>query len=120
MQSLQDRQKKIEEDLGAVPPPAPRLHPNLAAIYKEKIANLVRSLNDPNTLIEANTAIRQLIERVQLVPENGELKIELYGELGALLKLATEPKNEHPQAESEGVQITMVAGAGFEPATFRL
>ena len=103
-----------------MPPPAPRLHPNLASIYKEKIANLVRALNDPNTLIEANTAIRQLIERVQLVPENGELKIELYGELAALLNLGTEPKNEHPQAESEGVQITMVAGAGFEPATFRL
>jgi site-specific DNA recombinase len=120
MQSLQDRQKKIEEDLSAVPPPAPRLHPNLASIYKEKIINLVQALNDPNTLIEANTAIRQLIERVQLVPENGELKIELYGELAALLKLGTEPKNEHPLAESEGVQITMVAGAGFEPATFRL
>ena len=75
MQSLQDRQKKIEEDLSAVPPPAPRLHPNLASIYKEKIANLVQALNDPNALIEANTAIRQLIERVQLVPENGELKM---------------------------------------------
>ena len=99
--------------LGAVPPPAPRLHPNLAAIYKEKIANLIQALNDPNTLIEANTAIRQLIERVQLVPENGGLKIELYGELAALLKLGTEPKKKHPQAESEGVQITMVAGAGF-------
>ena len=120
MQSLQDRQKKTEEDLSAVPPPAPRLHPNLAAIYKEKIANLVQALNDPNTLIEANTAIRQLIERVQLVPNNGVLKIEIYGELAALLKLGTEPKNKHPQAESEGVQITMVAGAGFEPATFRL
>ena len=67
------------------------LHPNLATIYKEKIANLVQSLNDPNNLIEANAAIRQLIERVQLVPENGELKIELYGELAALLKLGTEP-----------------------------
>ena len=48
------------------------------------------------------------------------MKIELYGELAALLKLGTEPKNEHPEAESERVQITMVAGAGFEPATFRL
>ena len=89
----------------ASPLPAPRLHPNLASIYKEKIANLVQALNDPNTLIEANTAIRQLIERVQLVPENGELKIELYGELAAPLKPGTEPKNEHPLAESEGVQI---------------
>ena len=120
MQSLQDRQKKIEEDLSVAPLPAPRLHPNLATIYKEKIANLVQALNNPNTLIEANTAIRQLIERVQLIPVNGELKIELYGEFAALLKLGTEPKNEHPQAESEGVQITLVAGVGFEPTTFRL
>ena len=120
MQSLQDRQKKIEEDLSVAPLPAPRLHPNLATIYKEKIANLVLALNNPNTLIEANTAIRQLIERVQLIPVNGELKIELYGELAALLKLGTEPKDEHPQAESEGVQITLVAGVGFEPTTFRL
>ena len=120
MQSLQDRQKKIEEDLSVAPLPAPRLHPNLATIYKEKIANLVQALNNPNTLIEANTAIRQLIERVQLIPVNGELKIELYGELAALLKLGTEPKDEHPQAESEGVQITLVAGVGFEPTTFRL
>ena len=120
MQSLQDRQKKIEEDLSVAPLPAPRLHPNLATIYKEKIANLIQALNNPNTLIEANTAIRQLIERVQLIPVNGELKIELYGELAALLKLGTEPKNEYPQAESEGVQITLVAGVGFEPTTFRL
>ena len=120
MQSLQDRQKKIEEDLSVAPLPAPRLHPNLATIYKEKITNLVQALNNPNTLIEANTAIRQLIERVQLIPVNGELKIELYGELAALLKLGTEPKDEHPQAESEGVQITLVAGVGFEPTTFRL
>jgi site-specific DNA recombinase len=62
---------------------------------------------------------REFIERVQLVPDNGVLKIELYGELAALLKLGTEPK-KRLQAESEGVQITMVAGAGFEPATFRL
>ena len=120
MQSLQDRQKKIEEDLSVAPLPAPRLHPNLATIYKEKIANLVQALNNPNTLIEANTAIRQLIERVQLIPVNGELKIELYGELAALLKLGTEPKDEQPEAESEGVQITLVAGVGFEPTTFRL
>lgn len=102
MQSLQDRQKKIEEDLSVAPLPAPRLHPNLATIYKEKIANLVQALNNPNTLIEANTAIRQLIERVQLIPVNGELKIELYGELAALLKLGTEPKKTPPGRKRGG------------------
>ena len=77
-------------------------------------------ITDPVIFVEAITANRQLIERVQLVSENGELKIELYGELRAMLKLGTETKNEHPQAKSEGVQISMVARAGFEPATFRL
>ena len=77
-------------------------------------------ITDPTIFVDAKAAIRQLIERGQLIPENGELKIEIYGELAALLNLGKEPKNEHPQAESQGVQITMVAGAGFEPATFRL
>jgi hypothetical protein len=55
-----------------------------------------------------------------VLSQNVELEIKIYGELGALPKLGTEPKNEHYQAESERMQITMVAGAGFEPATFRL
>jgi hypothetical protein len=59
-------------------------------------------LNDPNTLIEANTAIRQITERVHLIPENGELKIELYGELAALIKLGTEPKKRTPPGQKRG------------------
>jgi len=47
-----------------------------------------------------------LIEEIRLVPENGKLKIELYGELAALLNLA----NEHPRSKGTGVQITLVAG----------
>ena len=68
-------------------------------------------ITHPAIFVEAITAIQQLIERVKLVPENGELKIKLYGELGALLKLGTEPKkNKDPLAESKGVQIKMVRG----------
>ena len=52
----------------------------------------------------------------RLVPKDGDLKIELYGELAALIALP----NEHPRGKTSGVQVTLVAGAGFEPATFRL
>ena len=45
------------------------------------------------------------------VPKGRGLQIELYGELAALLKLSEEPKTKHPLAETEGVQVTMVAGA---------
>ena len=64
--------------------------------------------------------IRQLIEAVRLVPKGGSLQVELYGELAALLKLSEEPKTTPPLAKTEGGQVTMVAGAGFEPTTFGL
>ena len=46
--------------------------------------------------------------------------IELFGELTALISLGIGPNDKHPLADAEGVQVTLVAGAGFEPATFRL
>ena len=50
--------------------------------------------------------IRELIEEIRLVPKRGELEIELYGELAALINLA----NGHPRSNGTGVQITLVAG----------
>jgi hypothetical protein len=113
-------QSAITEKLKVTPAPTPRLHPNLSLIYKNKVANLIDALNNDDTITEANEAIRQLIETIRLVPFNGRLKIELFGELAALLNLGMARKNEHPLDNSKRVQVTVVAGAGFEPATFRL
>ena len=44
----------------------------------------------------------------------------LFGDLKALISLGIGPNEKHPLANAEGVQVTLVAGAGFEPATFRL
>ena len=44
----------------------------------------------------------------------------LFGELAALISFGIRPDDKHPLADAEGVQVTLVAGAGFEPATFRL
>jgi len=41
------------------------------------------------------------------VPEDGELKIELFGELAALIGLA----NKSPRSDDQGLQVTLVAGA---------
>ncbi len=96
------------------------MHPNLPAIYQGKITSLKDALNTPDTIKQANEAIRQLIEKVRLVPEGKTLNIELFGELAALLSLGIGPNDKHPLADAEGVQVTLVAGAGFEPATFKL
>ena len=50
------------------------------------------------------------------MPGKGKLRIDLFGELAALINLA----NGHPRSGGTGVPVTLVAGVGFEPTTFRL
>jgi site-specific DNA recombinase len=107
MQSLEDRRQEITRMLEKAPASIPRLHPNLALIYRNKIDQLAEALNKEISRCEAAEAIRTLIEEVRLVPEAGSLKIELYGELAALINLA----NKHPRSKGTGVQVTLVAGA---------
>jgi site-specific DNA recombinase len=87
-------------------PPMPRLHPNLAELYRQKVINLAEALNEGTTRLEAAECIRELIEEIRLVPKRGELEIELFGELAALINLA----NGHPRSKGTGMQITLVAG----------
>ena len=39
------------------------------------------------------------------------LNIELFAELAALISLGIGPKDKHPLADAEGVQVKLVAGA---------
>ena len=116
MASLESRRIDLLGQFENTPPPTPRLHPNLAELYRQKVMNLAEALNEEDTRLEAAECIRELIEEIRLVPKRGELEIELYGELAALINLA----NGHPRSNGTGVQITLVAGRGFEPLTFRL
>jgi hypothetical protein len=107
MTALEARRSDLLAQLEAAPPPMPRLHPNIAELYQEKIVNLAKALNDEQTRTEAADCIRRLIEEIRLVPEKGKLRIELFGELAALMNLA----NGHPRSGSgTGVQVTLVAG----------
>ena len=58
------------------------------------------------------------------MPENGELRIEIRGELSGILNLCEASDARKPGREGQAVaaaeQIKMVAGRGFEPLTFRL
>jgi len=48
---------------------------------------------------------------VKLVPEKLRVENQTQWRARGSTKLGTEPKKKHPQAESEGMQIAMVAGA---------
>jgi hypothetical protein len=114
--TLEARRVMLQAHFEAAPPSMPRLHPNLAELYRQKVMNLAEALNEQDTRLEAAGCIRELIEEIRLVPKGGKLEIELYGELAALINLA----NGRPRSEGTGAQITLVAGRGFEPLTFRL
>ena len=69
--------------------------------------------------VEARERIRGLIDEISLVPQQDRLGIVLKGNLAAMLRLAQ--NNERPSETDDLLdQIQLVAGAGFEPATFGL
>ena len=74
--------------------------------------------------LEHKSAAFATIDPVQrvpvLVPDDGNLRVEVRGELAAILALAAGSKKPGLGDRADAEQIKMVAGVGFEPTTFRL
>ncbi|WP_247881348.1 recombinase family protein [Skermanella sp. TT6] len=100
------------------------LHPNLPALYRRKVEDLEKLLIDPELAAEAMQAIAALIRRVVLTPRANALGLDavLLGDLAEILALCADagPNERRPAVGTAGRQVSVVAGAGFEPATFRL
>lgn len=97
--------------------PTPRLHPNLAEVYRQRVAELARAL-EADDAAEARELVRGLVDVVTLVPEGGKLRIEVRGELAAILRMArgAEPaKSAGGDADALAVQIKLVAGTRNRP-----
>ena len=72
---------------------------------------------------EAASAIRGLIERIVLTPgeKRGEMHAALHGDLGTILEWAgAKGGRKVTDIPRGGMSVSVVAGAGFEPATFGL
>ena len=113
------RRDELSAQLAAADEPPPLLHPGMAELYRQKVTNLAQALEHPETRTEAAEAIRGLVDAIMLVPTEGELRIELKGNLAAMLSAAENAKRS-PETGDLLLQVAMVAGAGFEPATFGL
>ena len=62
---------------------------------------------------------RHVIDADRLVGLERALEIELLGDLAGILALSADGKKPVTE-DRDGLQITLVAGIGFEPMTFRL
>ncbi len=87
LDELEQRKVTLEAVLAAALPPAPRLHPNLAELYRRKVADLQPALAEPGTRTEALEILRGRIERVVLHPADKGFEIELIGEIAAMVDL---------------------------------
>ena len=72
-------------------------------------------MHAPSSRDDAFDAIRSLIDEIRLVPREGELRIEIKGELASILELCREANSKKPGGLSTAglaEQIKMVAGEG--------
>ena len=119
LDDLEARKAALEQELAADPPPPVRLHPNLAQVYRGKVERLHEALADPGLRDEALGILRGLIERVVIHPAEDGLQVEIAGEIVKMIELGLDAKQAALPKEA-ACSVKVVAGAGFEPATFRL
>ena len=117
--ALQERKTALQAKLDAADEPPPLLHPTMADLYRANVESLASALQREDTRLEASEMLRGLIDSVVLIPDEGQLRIELRGNLAAMLAAAQKTKRS-PETGDLLVPVQLVAGAGFEPATFGL
>jgi site-specific DNA recombinase len=114
--SLDALEAKRDEILGRVPEPIPdsvlALHPRAADRYRQQVEDIRAALSKgDHAAHEAISLLRGLIRRIVASPaeESGPLGLTVEGDLAMMLE----------RGANSGA-TSLVAGAGFEPATFRL
>ena len=79
-------------------------------LYRSKVEELASALQREDTRLEASEMLRGLIHSIVLTPEKGQLRIELRGNLAAMLTAAQQTKRS-PETGDLLVPVQLVAGA---------
>ena len=98
---------------------AGRCIPHGDALSREGRGAVKALLQDEDTKLEAANILRGLVDKVVVSPAEGGFALDLHGDLAGILALASNAKQPSGRGAG-GLQVSLVAGAGFEPAAFRL
>ncbi len=79
------RRNGLKAKLGRRGRAPPLLHAGMADLDRQKVTALAQALEYPETRTEASEALRGLIDAIVLTLSQGELQIELKGNLAAML-----------------------------------
>ena len=110
MEALQERKDALLAQLATADEPPPLLHPSMADLYRSKVEELAAALRREDSRLEAAETLRGLIDSIVLTPQDGQLRVELKGNLAAMLTAAQKTKRS-PETGDLFVPIQMVAGA---------
>lgn len=107
------RQNELNERLAAIPADLPDVHPNIAIVYRRKVARLAEALADSRDRDEAADAIRGLIERIVITlgEKWAEMDAVWHGHLGAILEWARNGReNTKTDIRMPEMSVSLVAG----------
>ena len=116
---LEARKRPLEKELKTRPGAnVVEIHPNFPDLYRRKVAELGNLLADNDERPRAMGAIRELIDRIEVLPglKRGACQVTLVGALAGILAFS----QNATAAREGGGTFLLVAGVGFEPTTFRL
>ncbi len=114
LSDLEAEKATLDIDLDASRPEPVRIHPNAAELYVAKVRDLRDSLGAEDARDEAAAILRTLIEEITLHPVDGELRIEIRGELATLLAFAqSSGEKARPGSLEPGRTESLVAGARY-------
>jgi site-specific DNA recombinase len=88
LDELEQSKARLQSEIGRAPATSTRLHPNLAELYRKKVASLQDALVDPVTKTEALETLRGLIDRVSVSAGGNGFTIELVGEIANMVRLS--------------------------------
>ena len=120
---LEARKRDLERALNqADPTPKLEIHPNLGELYRRKVSDLETLLQDEDTKPQATDILRSLIQRIEISAgqRRGHAEVRIFGALASILDFALESTHAKATADGGLCRVLLVAGAGFEPAAFRL
>ncbi len=111
LKTLELEKARLEAEISAAPSPIPRLHPNLAEIYRKKVAELKSALQDPAHRDEALTILRGLISSVSVATTEDGFDIEFVGEIAHMIRLPDDGAKTRPMDDRIKISAKRVAGA---------
>lgn len=115
MKALNHEKERLEAMLAEAPPPdSIAVHPQAAAHYRQRVGDIHTALHSGDGAgYEAMGVLRELIDKIVVkpTPKGQPVELQVVGNLAGLL-VSNESGTSSP--------VSVVAGAGFEPTTFRL